>query len=149
MTLQQYVASWHARVMTQIMNKAYKVTHERLSLSLFTLWATYTGATPSLVTSAFNPNPRPCTPAFPSELNSNIPLFRASLPKCQTKPGSLSEVPLTSHTSLSQCLSPLQLYSWPLFRGPCLPCPLFYPPASLTMPSTKQRWQGRELLNIC
>lgn len=81
MTLQQYVASWHARVMTQIMNKAYKVTHEEAFAQPFhSLWATYTGATPSLVTSAFNPNPRHCTPAFPSELNSNITLFRASLP---------------------------------------------------------------------
>lgn len=108
----QCVASWHAKVMTQIMNKAYRVMHEEdFAQPFHSLWATYTGATPSLVTSAFNPNPRPGTPAFPSKLNSNITCWGSVYLMCQTKPGSLSEVPLASHTSLSHCLLPLWLYS--------------------------------------
>lgn len=139
MTLQQYVASWHARVMTQIMNKAYKVTHERLSLSLFTLCGPPTLVLPP----ALLPLPSVLTPdSAPLLFLQNSTQISLCLGPvylmCQTKPGSLSEVPLTSHTSLSQCLLPLQLYSWLLFKGPWLPCPLFYPPASITMPSTKQ-----------
>lgn len=139
MTLQQYVASWHATIMTQIMNKAYKVTHEEAFAQPFhCLWATYTGATPALLPlpSTLTPDP---APLLFRQNSTQISLCLGPVYlMCQTKPGSLSEVPLTSHTSLSQCLLPLQLYSWLLFKGPWLPCPLFYPPASITMPSTKQ-----------
>lgn len=60
----QCVASWHARVMTQIMNKAYKATHEEASAQPFhSLWATYTGATPShsqkYLPSVLTPDPAP------------------------------------------------------------------------------------------
>ena len=70
--------------------------------------------------SAFSPNPRPSTPAFPSKLNSNVTCLGPIYLMCQTKPGSLSEVPLTSHTSLSHCLLPLQLYSYCLKGHDCL-----------------------------